>query len=208
MPVHSNSRSCRLGRRPVTQGPRNQSSNQGWTEKLATERKIRASKDILSVGTWNVRTLWAAGKLQLLQEEMRRYRCDILGISEMRWTQSGELEGGKIIWSGHEHNHKEGVGFILSNKAKRALLGYKPVNERIPIARFQAQPFNIAAIQQEASRWQRTNYIGQNATRCGKRHARADKEKWLDKQCREIEKYHAEFKTREVYKTTRNVNRK
>src|SRR6218665_3812576 len=62
----------RLGRRPVTQGPRNQSSNQGWTEKLATERKIRVSKDILSVGTWNVRTLWATGKLQLLQEEMRR----------------------------------------------------------------------------------------------------------------------------------------
>src|SRR6218665_3935944 len=62
MPVHSNSRSCRLGRRPVTQGQRNQSSNQGWTEKLDSERKIRASKDILSVGTWNVRTLWAAGK--------------------------------------------------------------------------------------------------------------------------------------------------
>src|SRR6218665_2047545 len=41
MPVHSNSRTCRLRRRPVTQGPRNQSSNQGWTEKLATERKIR-----------------------------------------------------------------------------------------------------------------------------------------------------------------------
>src|SRR6218665_1611296 len=149
MPVHSNSRTCRLGRRPVTQGPRNQSSNQGWTEKLATERKLRASKDILSVGTWNVRTLglWAAGKLQLLQEEMRRYRCDILGISEMRLTQSDELEGGNTIWSWHEHNHKEGVGFILSNKAKRALLGYKPVNERILIARFQAQPFNIAAIQ-------------------------------------------------------------
>src|SRR6218665_58652 len=46
MPVHSNSRTCRLGRRPVTQGPRNQSSNQGWTEKLATERKIRASKEL------------------------------------------------------------------------------------------------------------------------------------------------------------------
>jgi len=38
--------------------------------------------------------------------------------------------------------------------------------------------------------------------------ARADKEKWLDKQCREIEKYHAEFNTREVYKMIRNVNRK
>ena len=81
----------RLGRRPDKQGPRPQLSNRGWVEKMATER-LKPTSDILTIGTWNVRTLWAPGKLELLKTEIQRYRCDILGIAEMRWTKSGEVE--------------------------------------------------------------------------------------------------------------------
>src|SRR6218665_4052132 len=139
--------SCRLGRRPEKQGPRSQPSNRGWAEKSATERKIKIARTMLSVGTWNVRTLREAGKLQLLQEEMKRYRCDILGIAEMRWTKAGEMEGGKILWSGDESRHEAGVGFLLGNRARNALMGYKPVSDRILAARFRAQPYNITVIQ-------------------------------------------------------------
>ena len=45
---------------------------------------------MLTVGTWNVRTMWAPGKLELLENEMERYRFNILGLAEMRWTASGE----------------------------------------------------------------------------------------------------------------------
>jgi len=38
--------------------------------------------------------------------------------------------GVKLIWSGNEYEHKEGVGFLLNNSAKQALLGYKPINSR------------------------------------------------------------------------------
>jgi len=38
-------------------------------------------KDRLFVGTWNVRTLYAAGKMELLKHEMERYQFDILGLS-------------------------------------------------------------------------------------------------------------------------------
>src|ERR1700733_9163342 len=146
MPENS-SKTCRLGRRPDKQGPRIQSSDRGWIEKLATERKMKTARNMMTVGTWNVRTLWEAGKMQLLQEEMSRYRCDILGISEMRWTLAGEMEGGKILWSGGEPRHEAGVGFLLSNRERDALLGYKPVNARIIVARFGAQPCNITVIQ-------------------------------------------------------------
>ena len=78
----------RLGRRPVKQGPRYQSGNQGWIEKCATGRQtLKLARQQLTVGTWNVRTMWATGKLDLLREEMKRYRYDILGLSEIRWTQ-------------------------------------------------------------------------------------------------------------------------
>ena len=65
----------------------------------------------------------------------------------MRWTMSGETNGGKVIWSGHESRHEAGVGFLLSNRAKQALMGYKPISDRLMVARFSAQPFNITIIQ-------------------------------------------------------------
>jgi len=38
--------------------------------------------------------------------------------------------------------------------------------------------------------------------------ARADKAKWLERQCEDIEKYYKEYKTREVYKIIGDINRK
>ena len=45
----------------------------------------------LRIGVWNVRTLLQSGKLENLKEEMRRNKVDVMGISEVRWEQSGEL---------------------------------------------------------------------------------------------------------------------
>ena len=41
--------------------------------------KIRG-RDSITIGTWNTRTLSAAGKLQELTHEMDRYRWNILGL--------------------------------------------------------------------------------------------------------------------------------
>ena len=55
-------------------------------------------KDHLFVGTWNVRTFYAAGKTELLTHEMKRYQCDILGLSEVRWVGSSETEVKSIFF--------------------------------------------------------------------------------------------------------------
>ena len=78
---------------------------------------------------------------------MERYRFDILGLAEMRWTASGEMHGCKVIWSGNEQKHEAGVGFLLSKRAREALLGYKTVSDRVMVARFQARPFNMSVVQ-------------------------------------------------------------
>ena len=44
--------------------------------------KIRG-RDNITIGTWNTRTLRAAGKLQELTHEMDRYKWYILGFCEM-----------------------------------------------------------------------------------------------------------------------------
>ena len=48
-------------------------------------------KRLRTVGAWNARTLLQAGKVENLKEEMRRNKVDVMGKSEMRWVQSGEL---------------------------------------------------------------------------------------------------------------------
>jgi len=150
--------SCRLGRRPVKQGPRPLPSDQGRIEKLVTGKnihticttkntqKLALAKNSLTVGTWNVQTLWAAGKLELLRNEMKRFKYDIIGISEVRWTGKGETSNGDFIWSGEETLHMRGVGFLLSAQAKKALIGYNPISSRIISARFDAAPFKISII--------------------------------------------------------------
>ena len=150
-----NTKPYRLGRRPGKQGPRPLSSDQGRVEKLATGKnsyttkntqKLKLAKNTLTVGTWNVQTLWTAGKLELLRNEMKRFRYDIIGISEVRWTGKGETPNGDFIWSGEESSHMRGVGFLLSTQAKKALIGYNPISSRIISARFDAAPFKISVI--------------------------------------------------------------
>ena len=51
--------------------------------------KIRG-RDNITIGTWNTRTLGAAGKLRELTHKMDRYRWNILGPCEMRWKNFGE----------------------------------------------------------------------------------------------------------------------
>ena len=145
----------RLGRRPGKQDPRPLLSNQGRVEKLVTgtnsnttknTQKLTLAKNTLTIGTWNVQTLWAAGKLELLRNEMKRFKYDIIGISEVRWTGKGETPKGDFIWSGEETLHMRGVGFLLSVQAKKALIGYNPISSRIISARFDATPFKVSVI--------------------------------------------------------------
>ncbi|CAF4378340.1 unnamed protein product, partial [Rotaria sp. Silwood2] len=77
---------------------------------------------------------------------MKRFKYDIIGISEVRWTGKGETSNGDFIWSGEETVHMRGVGFLLSAQAKKALIGYNPISSRIISARFDAAPFKISII--------------------------------------------------------------
>ena len=114
--------------------------------KRAATEKLKITKNTLTVGTWNVQTLWATGKLELLRNEIKRFRYDIVGISEVRWTGKGETSNRDFIWSGEDKTHVRGIGMLLSDRARKALIGYNPVSSRVITARFDAAPCKITVI--------------------------------------------------------------
>jgi len=60
---------------------------------------------------------------------MKSYRLNILGMSEVRWRESGEMtthDGATFIYSRRpqdDTNSREGVGILMDKEAKRSLSG-------------------------------------------------------------------------------------
>ena len=87
--------------------------------------KIRGG-DNITRGTWNTRTLTAAGKLQEVTHEMDRYRWNILGLCEMGWKNFGKTtteEGHKVFFSGKEDKHEHGTGFLVHKDIVNTVVG-------------------------------------------------------------------------------------
>ena len=42
--------------------------------------------DDFLLGTWNVRTMLEAGKMQEIASELNKYRMDLVALQEIRWS--------------------------------------------------------------------------------------------------------------------------
>lgn len=101
----------------------------GTTQEVNPLRLKMKGHDIKRVGTWNVRTLLQARKLENIKAEMKRLKVDILGISEMRWPKSGDFWTGefRIIYSGTGEDGRigtKGVGIGLQKNMGHKVKGY------------------------------------------------------------------------------------
>ena len=57
---------------------------------IGGESKVRCYKEQYCIGTCNVRSM-NQGKLEVVIQEMASVNIDILGISELKWTDMGEF---------------------------------------------------------------------------------------------------------------------
>lgn len=97
----------------------------------------RNPRNIITFGTWNVRSMFEPGKLHNINQEIQRLNVDILGISETRWTDSGSFptNNGMIYYSGNNdinhRNHRNGVAVIVSKRLLPFIRNFTPVSDRL-----------------------------------------------------------------------------
>ena len=88
-------------------------------------------------------------KLEVVKQEMARVNVDILGISELKWTGTGEFNSDDhyIYYCGQESLRRNGVAIMVNNRVRNAVLGCSLKNNRMISVCFQGKPFNITVIQ-------------------------------------------------------------
>ncbi len=86
-------------------------------QKNKQDPKLVKRNDCYRFGTWNVRTL--TGKELELIGEMKRYRLDVLGVSEgkIRGNGTKSVEGVTCVYSGvQEGRAKAGVAIYVTEE--------------------------------------------------------------------------------------------
>ena len=88
-------------------------------------------------------------KLEVVKQELARVNIDTLGISELKWTRTGEFNSDDhyIYYCGQESLRKNGVDIMVSKRVQNAVFGCNLKNDRMISVRFQGKPFNITVIQ-------------------------------------------------------------
>ena len=78
---------------------------------------------------------------------MASVNIDILGISELKWTQMGEFNSDDhyIYYCGQESLRRNGVALTVNKRVRKAVLGYNLKNDRMISVHYQGKPmeYNI-----------------------------------------------------------------
>ena len=89
------------------------------------------------------------GKFDVVKLEMAGLNTDILGISELKWTEMSKFNSDDhyIYYCGQESLRRNGVAFIVSKRIQNAVLGCNLKNGTMTSVCSQGKPFNITVIQ-------------------------------------------------------------
>ena len=88
------------------------------------------------------------GKLEVIKQEMARVNINILGISELKWTELGEFnsDDNYIYFCGGKSLKRNAVPLRVNRRVQNAVLGCNFKNRMISV-HFQSKPFSITVIQ-------------------------------------------------------------
>ena len=78
--------------------------------------KVQCCKEQYCIGIWNVRSM-NQGKLEVVKQEMATVNINILGISELKWTEMGEFNSDDhYIYYLEESLRRNGVAITVNKR--------------------------------------------------------------------------------------------
>ena len=94
--------------------------------------KVQCCKQQYCIGTWNVRSM-NQGKLEVVKQEMARVNNDILGISELKWTEMGGFNSDDhyVYYCRQEYLRGNGVAIIVNKRVQNEVLGFSLKTNRM-----------------------------------------------------------------------------
>src|SRR5262249_27092763 len=110
----------------------------------------RKKDNDLKLATWNVRSLLRPGGLRSLTSALRAAKLDITAVQETRWPGKDSMISGDytFYYSGKSSDgpREYGTGFMVFGRARKAVMGFSPVDERFCTLRIRGKFFNYTLI--------------------------------------------------------------
>src|SRR5215469_9478865 len=102
----------------------------------------------LKIGTWNIRTLLRAGKLENVKREMKKNGLCILGLIETKWKGEGDFmsEEVRVLYKGGNESQR-GVAILLDKNIQKGLKYVSSINDRLLAIRISAKPVDLVIVQ-------------------------------------------------------------
>lgn len=100
---------------------------------------LRISGLVKTIATWNVRSLYEAGKVYNAIKEIRRLKIDILGISETHWPDQDirKMEEYAIFYSSNNTNYHRKPEHLVS-QVSQAEKCFVPLSEKVILVQLEA----------------------------------------------------------------------
>ena len=100
------------------------------------------------IATRNVNTLYQDGKFENFLREAERMNLDAVGVSEVRWTGSGETtSGGWTFYCSGGEAHRARVGLLLRKEKAGAVTGCWQLSDRVILVKIAGKPVGLNIIQ-------------------------------------------------------------
>ena len=113
-----------------------------------TRNRVFWRRNEFYLGTWNVLSLYRAGALKTLLDQINKYKLGIIATQEVRWIDRGVLEkrDHTVFYSCDKRQHLLGVGFVVKKNFKHLVVDFKAISTRICTLRIKGKFFNYTIV--------------------------------------------------------------